>query len=74
MKLTGADCRIARRCRGVTLRAVAPYLGVTPQRVGQIERKARVTPEEYNRFSGAVEAAYAEKIRREYAALEEEAE
>jgi transcriptional regulator with XRE-family HTH domain len=67
MELTGQDCRIARRRRGVTLRDIAPHLGVTPQRAGQIEQKPRVKPEEYNRYTEAVEAAWAQKVKAEYA-------
>jgi transcriptional regulator with XRE-family HTH domain len=70
MELTGKDCRIARRRRGLSLRDLAPHLGVTSQRAGQIEQKASVTAETYNRYIEAVEAAHAQKMKAEYAAAQ----
>ena len=55
--MTGQDCKLERKRRGLTLAAVAAQMGVTKARVHQIEQMAQLTLEGTQRVLTAIHDA-----------------
>jgi transcriptional regulator with XRE-family HTH domain len=68
---TGLDLKLARVARGVSQRAIARQLGVSPQRISGIEATYRPTAQICGRYSSALVAITGvEPERSQSAALE----
>jgi len=56
-RTSGPDLKLYRQSRRITQRLVADLMGVSRERVGQIERAAHVTPATVKRYLAAVQRA-----------------
>lgn len=70
---TGPELRDLRRRLGLSARAVADEIGVSPSRVRRIEEHARVRPEACDRYCSALRRAGSERAEAVRALFTEEA-